>query len=76
LAAGDHTQTRRAVELGCYFSVTSSMVTHLEIIELLPIGHVLTETDHPSATVNPGPIEGRDTSTMLSQINCEKCQLH
>ena len=58
------------------FSVNSSMVRHLEIIELLPIGHVVTETDHPLATVNPGPIEGRDTSTMLSQIDCKKCQLH
>lgn len=44
---GDEEQTRRAVGMGCYFSVNSSMLRHNEILDLIPPDRVLTETDHP-----------------------------
>lgn len=42
---GTAAQTRRAVELGCYFSVNDSMRDALPIE--LPPERILTETDHP-----------------------------
>jgi TatD DNase family protein len=44
---GDEEQTRRAIELGCYFSVNASTLKRLELIKLLPIDRLLSETDHP-----------------------------
>lgn len=44
---GDESETARAVELGCFFSVNSSGAKHLSHIGLIPIKRVLTETDHP-----------------------------
>lgn len=44
---GDPEQTRRAVELGCYFSVNPAMARHPEIFRHIPLERILTETDHP-----------------------------
>lgn len=44
---GDETQTRRAVELGCFFSVNASSVRRTELLRLIPPDRLLTETDHP-----------------------------
>jgi TatD DNase family protein len=54
LGSGD--QTRRALELGCYFSVNASMLKRPELLELLPLDRILPETDHPFGD-KPG---GRD----------------
>ena len=45
---GDRSSTRRAVELGCYFSVNFSMVRNSEVLNGLPLDRILFETDHPS----------------------------
>ena len=45
---GDRSSTRRAVELGCYFSVNFSMVRNSEVLSDLPLDRILFETDHPS----------------------------
>lgn len=44
---GDQEQTRRAVGLGCYFSINASMLKRPELIRLLPPDRVFAETDHP-----------------------------
>ncbi len=44
---GDVEQTRRAIELGCYFSINASMLRRLELLDALPLDRVLAETDHP-----------------------------
>lgn len=44
---GDRQQTRRAIELGCFFSVNASSVRRSDLIEMIPLDRVLTETDHP-----------------------------
>lgn len=44
---GDATQTTRAIELGCFFSINMSMLRHPEIVSRLPLDRLLTETDHP-----------------------------
>ena len=44
---GDTQQTRRAVDLGCYFSVNASSVRRKDVLAGIPCDRLLTETDHP-----------------------------
>lgn len=44
---GSAAQTRRAVELGCYFSVNAAMQPKSAVITAVPPERLLTETDHP-----------------------------
>jgi TatD DNase family protein len=44
---GDMAQTRRAVDLGCFFSVNASSVRRSDLLDVIPLDRVLTETDHP-----------------------------
>ena len=44
---GDAQETRRAVDLGCYFSVNSSSVRRTDALSSIPRDRILTETDHP-----------------------------
>lgn len=45
---GDDSQTRRAVQLGCWFSINAAGVKYPHHVSLIPIERILTETDHPS----------------------------
>lgn len=44
---GDASQTRRAIELGCFFSVNASSVRRTDVLDQIPFDRVITETDHP-----------------------------
>ena len=44
---GDQAQTRRAIEMGCFFSVNAAMLQKDANIEQIPIHRLFTETDHP-----------------------------
>ena len=44
---GDERQTHRAIDLGCYFSFNASSVCRTDLLELIPLDRLLTETDHP-----------------------------
>lgn len=44
---GDAEQTRRAIELGCYFSINVAMLRRPELLDRLPLNRLLAETDHP-----------------------------
>jgi TatD DNase family protein len=44
---GTESQTRRALDLGCYFSINAAEVAKPKVLDLLPRDRVLTETDHP-----------------------------
>ncbi|HGY9639945.1 MULTISPECIES: Qat anti-phage system TatD family nuclease QatD [Pseudomonas] len=47
---GSPSEARRAVELGCYFSINSQMLAsakHRSLVALLPSNRILTETDGP-----------------------------
>ena len=44
---GDAQQTRRAVNLGCFFSVNMSSVRRKDVLAQIPPERILTETDHP-----------------------------
>ena len=45
---GDEAQTRRAVELGCRFSINAAGIKFPNDVALIPVERILTETDHPS----------------------------
>ena len=47
MARQRHGATRRAVELGCYFSVNAAMFQRPGALRHLPLDRLLTETDHP-----------------------------
>lgn len=44
---GNHAQTLRAIELGCYFSINASSVRRADLLGDIPLDRILTETDHP-----------------------------
>lgn len=44
---GSVTATRRAVEMGCYFSVNAAMFRRSGTLRHLPLDRLLAETDHP-----------------------------
>ncbi len=44
---GDPAQTRRAIELGCSFSVNAASVRRTDLLDVIPLDRILTETDHP-----------------------------
>lgn len=46
---GSAAETRRAVELGCFFSLNGAEAARPQVLSLLPIDRVLTETDFPHA---------------------------
>lgn len=59
---GDERETARAVELGCYFSINRAGVGRNNLLELVPLQRLLTETDHPfgdrrSRPHRPGNVE-------------------
>lgn len=56
---GDEVATKRAVELGCYFSVNAAMFRRAGVLRSIPRGRLLTETDHPYGDrVAPQPRPG------------------
>jgi TatD DNase family protein len=44
---GDEEGTKKAIELGCYFSVNASMLKGADALRRLPLDRILPETDHP-----------------------------
>jgi TatD DNase family protein len=59
---GKSDETRRALQLGCSFSVNASSVRKSAVMEDVPLDRVLTETDHPfgdrygGSTRRPGAV--------------------
>src|SRR5262249_37155228 len=60
---GTAEQTRRAIDLGCYFSLPPAAARNEARLEIIPIDRILTETDHPfgdrgAASARPGNFAG------------------
>ncbi len=62
----------RAVELGCYFYLTSAMLSTnkaKQIVKSIPIDRLLTESDGPFTTARSGtPATPKDTSDTMSEL--------
>ena len=44
---GTPSLTKRAVDLGCFFSINHSSARYIELLSIVPMDRILTETDHP-----------------------------
>ena len=68
---GTKAEARRAVELGCYFSVNNEMLmrpTHLSMVGELPINRLLTETDGPFVKLEGRPVVPMDIKNTVSTL--------
>ena len=64
---GDGDQTRRALELGCYFSMNASSVRRSDLLKVIPLDRVLTETDHPFGDRRGGRVARPGLVTAVEQ---------
>ena len=51
---GTESETCRAIELGCYFSINRSSARRRDLLAQIPLDRVLPETDHPFGNRGPG----------------------
>jgi len=68
---GSKSEARRAVDLGCFFSVNTAMLSKergRNLIASLPLGRLLTETDGPFTTTGGRPARPSDVSDTLDQL--------
>ena len=69
--SGSIAETRRAIELGCYFSINQRSLEHdagVAWISELPDSRLLTETDGPFVTVGGRPAEPRDVVSTAARL--------
>ncbi|MDP9607252.1 UNVERIFIED_ORG: TatD DNase family protein [Variovorax paradoxus] len=68
---GSQSEARRAVDLGCYFSVNSEMLKgprHRTLVEQLPVDRILTETDGPFVQSNGTPVRPREVAATVTEL--------
>jgi TatD DNase family protein len=68
---GSKSDARRAVELGCYFSVNAAMLSTEKgraLVAELPTDRLLTETDGPFTQVNGRPSCPSDVAVVIEQL--------
>lgn len=73
---GSKSEARRAIKLGCYFSVNATMLQnkrHQDMIKEIPLDRILTETDGPFTQVYGSPARPWDVVHAvqgLSELHC------
>lgn len=68
---GTQAEARRAVALGCYFSINGEMLRspkHQQLVTSLPTDRVLTETDGPFVEIEKRPVRPREVVTTVEQL--------
>ena len=65
---GTESETSRAVDLGCYFSVNRSSVRRRDLLARIPLDRVLPETDHPFGDRGRGPRQPGQVSHVESAL--------
>lgn len=68
---GSSAEARRAVELGCYFSINGEMLAdskRRDLVRSLPLERLLTETDGPFTLIGGRPSEPSDVHFTVSQL--------
>jgi TatD DNase family protein len=71
---GTKSESRRALDLGCYFSINAAMLRNekgRDLVAALPADRLLTETDAPFTKINnrpTSPIDVKDTVQMLAGL--------
>lgn len=68
---GSSAEARRAIDLGCYFSINSEMLANPKrkaLVATLPLGRLLTETDGPFTHMRGRPSEPGDVKIAITQL--------
>jgi TatD DNase family protein len=68
---GSKSEARRAVELGCYFSVNAAMMRNdrgRELVAGLPADRLLTETDAPFTKIDGCPSRPTDVIIAVDEL--------
>ena len=68
---GTKAEARRALDLGCYFSINSKMLEndrHLATVASLPIERLLTETDGPFVEIAKRPVRPSDVEATVAAL--------
>ena len=68
---GNKAEARRAVDLGCYFSVNAEMMRsdrHRELVSALPLNRLLTETDGPFTKMGGRPARPTDIANTVQLL--------
>jgi len=68
---GTVAEARRAVAMGCYFSINKEMFnspTHRKLIAELPTNRLLTETDGPFIAIEGRPIRPREVAEAVAKL--------
>lgn len=68
---GTPAEARRAVAMGCYFSINGKMLQsakHRQLVESLPLDRLLTETDGPFVEQGGKPMRPRAVTTTVADL--------
>lgn len=69
---GSSSEAKRAVEMGCYFSINTQMLhgkNHKSLIKNIPIDRVLTETDGPFTQTENRPSKPTDVAATVEILS-------
>jgi TatD DNase family protein len=68
---GTKAEAKRAIEMGCYFSVNAAMFNnerHISMVSALPLERLLTETDGPFTKTDERPSKPSDVLVVIEAI--------
>jgi TatD DNase family protein len=68
---GTKAEAKRAIEMGCYFSVNAAMFNnerHISMVSALPLERLLTETDGPFTQTGERPSKPSDVLVVVESI--------
>jgi TatD DNase family protein len=69
---GSKAEAKRAIELGCYFSINASMldnVRHEAMVAAIPLDRLLTETDGPFTKTAERPSKPADVAVVVEALS-------
>lgn len=68
---GTKSEARRAMELGCYFSINAAMLAserHLTMVQAIPLDRLLTETYGPFTRTEDRPSKPSDVASVVEEL--------
>lgn len=68
---GTKSEAKRALELGCYFSINAGMLDnerHAPMLQVIPLNRMLTETDGPFTRTGERPSEPTDVAVVVEAL--------
>ena len=68
---GSKGEAKRALELGCYFSINAAMLEnerHASMVEVIPLDRLLTETDGPFTKTGERPSKPADVALVVQAL--------